>query len=815
MRSITCSLALALALVAPLAAQSNAERIANDRYTRSHDYDLLHQRIEVRDFDWATTSFTGRVTTTVLALRPGLDSLVLDAGELLDIRQVTDARGRRLRTSSHGDTLVVYLAKPATFRDTVRFRIDYRATIENGHGLTFIQNDGRPHRPQHLWSQGEDSNSHDWFPTYDFPNDKMTWELIATVPPGYTAVSNGRLVSDRRDRRGLRTMHWSQEQPASTYLVSLVVGQLVKIHDSWRGIPVDYYVYREDSARARPLFKITPDVIEVYSRLTGVKYPWAKYAQTTVADFFGGMENVSASTMVDWLPDARAYLDRPWYQQELIPHELAHQWFGDYTTIANWANMWLNEGFAEFMPGAYWEQKLGRHAGDEYFYNEYRQFMLIDEERRMPLASMGSNNVYPKGALVLRMLEQYLGEQRFWAAVNRYLTRHSFGNATTDDFRKAVLDATGENLDWFWDQWIYQGGYPQFSVAAEYDSTARALALTVKQTQTDSAVADSTGFRFSTPSVFRMPVTIRVGTAAGDVVRRVMLDSREQTIRIDSVTGAPTMVVFDDGNTILKTLNFPQPTAWLVTQLERDPDLWNRAWVISQLTARPRDAAAGAALAAAATGSDYPLTRAQASTALSAFPVVTSLPALGAAAHDTSSQVRKAAVGALGSVGGDEAVSIARLAFTADSSYEVRAAALWALVRRDSVNRRSLLVEGLTIPSYRDVIQSTALDAIAGLNDTTFVSQLETMLGVQPRAALTLASLASRGNNRALDALSEHLNDERPYVREWVLGAFRRRMSPELALKRLQLVIGSLRYEDTRKEVVKTLGTLELERGGE
>ena len=103
-------------------------------------------------------------------------------------------------------------------------------------------------------------------------------------------------------------------------------------------------------------------MMETFSRLTGVPYPWAKYAQTTVADFVGGMENVSATTLVDWLPDARAYRDRPWYQQSLIPHELAHQWFGDLVTAENWANYWLNEGMAEFMPGQYWGAKLGAHA---------------------------------------------------------------------------------------------------------------------------------------------------------------------------------------------------------------------------------------------------------------------------------------------------------------------------------------------------------------------------------------------------------------------------------------------------------------------
>ena len=168
-------------------------------------------------------------------------------------------------------------------------------------------------------------------------------------------------MSDRARRRAAsHTVTWRQEKPASTYLISLAAAPFAKISDRWRGIPVDYYVYREDSALARPLFGVTPDMMETYSRLTGVPYPWNKYAQATVADFIGGMENVSATTLVDWLPDARAYRDRPWYRQSLIPHELAHQWFGDLVTAENWANYWLNEGMAEFMPGQYWGAKQRR-----------------------------------------------------------------------------------------------------------------------------------------------------------------------------------------------------------------------------------------------------------------------------------------------------------------------------------------------------------------------------------------------------------------------------------------------------------------------
>jgi aminopeptidase N len=816
MRLALCS-ALIVTAAAPLAAQSNAARMANDAYTRSHDYDLIHQRIEVRNFDWDSTSLDGRVTTTLVALRPGLDSVILDAGRLLAVRGVAEANvvgGRHavpLRFTAHGDTLVVYPARPVAFHDTLRFAIDYHARINNGHGLTFITPEGREHRPQQIWSQGEDHDNHFWFPTYDFPNDKMTWELAATVPAAYSVVSNGRLVSDRKNPSGgTHTVTWRQDKPSATYLVSLIVAPLVKFADTWRGVPVDYYVYRADSARARRLFGVTPDMIDVYSRLTGVTYPWDKYAQTTVADFFGGMENVSATTLVDWLPDERAYLDRPWYRWILIPHELAHQWFGDYVTTENWANMWLNEGFAEFMPGQYWAAKLGRHAEDDYYLDEYRQYRQIDARRRMPLAALGSNNIYPKGALVLRMLLRYLGPERFWAALNVYLKRHALANATTDDLRQAVLDATGENLDWFWDEWMYQAGHPQFTVTAAYDTTARTLTLSVKQTQTDSAKADSTGLRYTTPSAFRMPVTVRVGAAGGtDVVQRVELTTREQTIAIAGLAGAPTMVVFDDGNTILKELTFDEPTAWLAAQLRRDPDLWNRQWVIEQLGQRATDTAAAAALAWAATEADYFLTRAAAAEQLGGFPAGLAEAPLTAALRDTAAPVRRAAVTALGQLGGPRAAELARATLRTDPSYETRAAALTALVHADSTSRDSAVAWGLATPSYQDVIEEAAYRVMARSGDTAAIPLLEARLGSGRFPAHVLAALASRGSAHALDVLAAHLDDERGYVRRWVVEAFRFTLARQLAVARLKAALDKLQYADTKRDVGDALQQLE------
>ena len=770
------------------AQQSNAERILSARDTPSHDYDLIHQRIEVGNFDWDAPAFDGKVVTTMVSLRSGLDSVVLNMGRRLSVRTVTGlmggkrARSAPLQFTRPGDSIVVRLPRPVGFRDTVRFTIDYHGRIVHGRGLYFFKAEpGRPRRTQQVYSGGGTDGNPNWFPTYGPPNDKATWDLIARVPAGLTVVSNGRLVTDRPDppargARGTRkpathTVHWRQERPDSTYLLSLVAAPLRKVTDRWRDVPLEYYVSPEDVPRARRLFGVTPDMMETFTRLTGVKYPWGRYAQTTVADFIGGMENVGATTLVDWLPDAAAYRDRPWYRQTLIPHELAHQWFGNLVTTENWSNYWLNEGTAEFMAGQYWATKHGRHAEDDFYLDEYRRFLDADAKRRVPLASFNSNNVYTKGALVMQMLKKHLGPERFWAAINRYLVRHSFGNATSDDLRRAVLHATGQNLYWFWDQWIYGAGYPELSVAAAYDSSAGTLALTVKQTQVDTAQADSAGVRFVTPPVFRGAMSVRVGTASGDGRKRVYLDRREQVIQVDGVKSEPNMVVFDENNAMVKTLSFEQPTRWLVNQLSRDPDLWNRSWVIDQLAKRTSDSLAMIALARAARGADYHLTRVQALAALRHFPTTAALPSLVTSLRDTSAAVREAAVAVMGLMGGPQAQAAALVTWKRDSSYEVRAAALTALARIDSVGSRRHVLAGLSTPSYRDVIQTAAIAAAARAPDSTLVDGLEKIIGEQQLPSMVLATLASRGDTQALTALVRHRNDPRPWVRRWVLQA--------------------------------------------
>ena len=806
-RSIVGS--LALFCVTSLAAQSNAERVVNGYLTPSHDYDLLHQRIEVKNFDWDSTSFDGLVTTTLASLRPGLDSIVLDMAAQLEVRSVS----RAIAFAHPGDSLVVRLARPAAWGDTVRLTIAYHGRIEQGRGLYYFKDEpGRPHRPQQVYSGGGTDGNPRWIPTWGAPNDKATWEMIATVPKRFTVVSNGRLVSDRAAAGGMHTVEWRQEKPASTYLISLVVAPLARISDRWRGIPVDYYVYREDRGRARALFGVTPDMMETYSRLTGVRYPWNKYAQTTVADFIGGMENVSATTLVDWLPDSAAYRDRPWYQYSLIPHELAHQWFGDLVTAENWANYWLNEGMAEFMPGQYWGSRMGDRAEEEYYLSEYRDYMAADKRRRMPLATWNSNNVYPKGALVLEMLKTQLGPERFWAAINRYLTDHAYRTATSDDLRQAVLDATGESLGWFWSQWIYRAGYPEFSVTSSYDSTAGTLTLSVRQTQQDTATADSTGLRFETPLAFRAPIAIRVGTVTADVVAHTVIDRREQTVTIEGVRSPPTMVVFDAGNAVVKTLAFDQPTPWLATLLEREGGLWNRAWAVEQLRRRHGDSLAATALAHAARSADHPAIRALAAGALGEFPPAVALPALEAAAGDTSSRVRKAAVVSLGALGGDRALAVLRKAWSGDPSYEVRAAALAAMSRIDPAGARAGIIKGLATPSYREVIQNAAVAAVIQRPDSGLIDALSSQVASQPLPSIALAVLAARGDSHAVAAFARALDDQREWVRALALQGLLEQLDRDDALGVLRAAMPGVRNDAARAEVQTAIERLSNEK---
>ena len=249
------------------------------------------------------------------------------------------------------------------------------------------------------------------------------------------------------------------------------------------------------------------------------------------------------------------------------------------------------------MPGQYWATKYGAHAEQDYYLDEYHQYVEIDRQRPMPIASLGSNTFLSERRVVLKMLQQYLGPQRFWAAIHYYLVHHALGTALTEDVREAVLQTSGENLAWFWKEWFYEAGMPKLTVTAAYDSAAQRVTLSVRQHR---AIAPASTVQTAPVGCIRSPRSFGCPSRFGSA-RRGAMSLRTPSCRrssrpmvVDGVHSAPTMAIFDDGNGLLKALTFEEPTAWLATELRRDTNLWDRSWTIEQLSHRQTDSVAAA-----------------------------------------------------------------------------------------------------------------------------------------------------------------------------------------------------------------------------
>ena len=317
-------------------------------------FDVLHYRIEV-SFDEPKRMVLGKVTTTLVPFPAALNSVEFDAEEM-SISRVSYAGGRPLAYEVKPKTVVIHLDRSFSYRDTVAISIEYSCTPRKG--LYFVLPDsGYPGRPAQIWTQGEDMDNHFWFPCYDFPNDRATSEVLATVRRGLTVLSNGTLLKVTENKRnGTTTYHWKQSKPHVAYLIMLAIGEYAVLRDKAGRVPLEYYVYPHHVEDAKVCFEKTPDMIRFFSATTGIAYPWEKYAQVLIHDFVvGGMENTSATSLADEATvfDARARLDNS--PTSLIAHELSHQWWGDLLTCKDWRHLWLNESFASYFDPLYHE----------------------------------------------------------------------------------------------------------------------------------------------------------------------------------------------------------------------------------------------------------------------------------------------------------------------------------------------------------------------------------------------------------------------------------------------------------------------------
>lgn len=540
-------------------------------------FDVLNYTIRTQ-FDVADKAVIGDVTVTLKPLVAGLRSLALDASDM-HVEAVTLAgTDTALQWTQPPEKLSITLDRAYAPEDSVSVRIKYRARPQSG--LYFISSrrgsPTRSARPAQIWTQGEPEENHHWFPCYDFPDDKATTEQYITTGSGEVAISNGALVETTNNADGTRTFHWIMNQPYSSYLVSLVVGDYAKITETYRNVPLEYYTYRGTETIARRAFSGTPLMMKWFGQALNYEYPYNKYSQTIVANFiFGGMENITATTHADSEILSHGGDDAASAAENLVSHELAHSWFGNLVTTKDWANLWLNEGFATFMEAAFKEGQYGRDAYLEEMRDNARQYFsedpgkyrrpLVYDRYRVPV-DLFDNTLYKKGALVVRMLRETVGDRVFWKALNIYLNQYKYRSVVTADLQRVFEQTSGQRLDWFFDQWVYKAGYPELRVRSVYNPAAGLLTLEVRQTQQPDPM---------TPAVFRLPVEIELADAKGARTERIDITEREQrfTFKMD---GKPLMIHFDKGARTLKKLDFPQSIAMLSYQLTHSADAAGR-----------------------------------------------------------------------------------------------------------------------------------------------------------------------------------------------------------------------------------------------
>ncbi len=439
---------------------------------RIRTYDLRHVLWKV-SFDEESGTLFGDVTNVLTPLDDGLAKVELDAGPMTFT--TVEVNGHSAQWRVGGEKLAIDLAKPASRGQVLKVRTVYSAKPEAG--IYFVPaKRAYPAKGAVIYTQGEMEDTRYWLPTYDYPDDKATSEAFIEVPRSYTTISNGKLV-ETLNQGPKRVFHWKTDQPHSTYLISLVAGEYSSGKETWDGIPVDHYVPKGLEEPGRVAFGHTARMVTFYSELTGVRYPYAKFAQSAIPDYmFGGMENISAvSNTIHALHDPA---DDPLRNSDgLVLHELAHQWFGDLETCQNWSHIWLNEGFASFLPSFYERKFQGQDAYDLSRYQTFMGgFFGVSGGKPMIRADyhdameMFDGNAYPGGASRMFMLMNLLGETAFWKGIHQYLEEYRFKNANTEQFFEVMSRSSGKDLDGFRKQWFYVGSAPHLTVTRSGDT---------------------------------------------------------------------------------------------------------------------------------------------------------------------------------------------------------------------------------------------------------------------------------------------------------------------------------------------------------
>lgn len=533
------------------------------RATYTRFTDLVHTKLEIVP-DWTTKQVNGKATLTLHPHFYDSDSVFLNARGM-DLHEVAllnkDNTKSSLVYAYADDLLRIKLDRSYKKEENFSIYIRYTAkpeelkqggsrAIQNDKGFYFINADGKnPDKPKEFWTQGETESNSGWFPTIESPDQRMTQEIYLTVDSAFETLSNGLLLSTQINGDRTKTDYWKQSLPNAPYLTMVAAGDFAIIKDRWRNIEVSYYVDKPYEKYARLIFGNTPEMLEFFSKKLNVDYVWEKYSQIVVHDYVSGaMENTTAVVHgTNMLEDARELMD--YNYEDYISHELFHHWFGNLVTCESWSNLTLNEGFANYSEYLWREYKYGRDDADYSNQGEQSAYLLYtakndptliryDYEDREDMYDVVS---YQKGGRVLHMLRKYVGDDAFYAALKLYLDARSFNTAEIADLRMAFEHVTGEDLNWFFDQWFLKAGRPTLEISYNWDEVSMQETILLEQTQD-----------FSKNPLYRIPLDVDIYAKGKVEQKKIVLDSAKQEF-VFTLSTKPDLVNVDAEKMLLCT----------------------------------------------------------------------------------------------------------------------------------------------------------------------------------------------------------------------------------------------------------------------
>ena len=746
-----------LVLLATWVGSANAEDVTL-QYAPDRDVDITHVTIDVTpDFNACTIQGTTVISFTPLA-KP-LSELKLDA---IDLNVASVESPSRIASYSATDkSIKIAFGPPILPGETTTVTIRYDA--EPKRGLYFrTPSLGYPEGDMHLFTQGECHEAPCWYPSFDYPNERFTSEVVCRVPPEMTVVSNGRLVCETIDpQTGLKAARWLQDKPHVNYLVALVAGRFEKIESRYRDIPLAFYTVPSQIDQAAGSLAGTADMIEFFESELGTPYPWAKYAQVAVADFVaGGMENTSLTILTDGTLFT-GETENIRSSQDLVSHELVHQWMGDLVTCKDWSHIWLNEGFAVYYETLYDGYSNGR---DSMLYkllaavpgitSESGDRAVVDR-RYKDADDQFDYRAYAKGGWIVHMLRCQLGDALFQRIIRTYLERHALGTVVTEDLRSIIEELSGRSFDRFFDQWLYHGGCPKLEVSYEWLQEDKLAKITVKQTQSRGP--------------FLLPTKVRFWLNRRSLDREVVLDSAQQDFYF-ALHAEPDIVRFDPELTLLADVKFDVPRNMLYAQLDNPSDVVGRLLAIRAMKEQ-KDKKTVARLKEVANSDPFYGVRVDAVAALQEIHTDDAFDALVDSMEQSDARVRLRTVQAIGGFYRPEVPPCLEDVLAKEKNPEILMAAIRGLGRYQGPQTREALSRYLRSTSYRNELATAAIDAIAMLNDPAFVPELTATLRDRE------SQFQSRDFARGLDVLARIAagQDDRTEVREFLASCVNRR----------------------------------------